>query len=386
MLRRALSALGVGGGPESFQEPLWRALAVFRMASLVQVFLLLGYNRHDYAHPVGAWLAGFLVAAWSVYSIYAYSRPFLRGWPLLTTDLLALGTATLASAPIVGHFALAAGTQTLPASAIAGPVVAWAIYGGRRIGAIAALILGGCDLFIRGNVDQNTITGTVLLLLAAIAIGHISRLGSVAEERLAEATRLEAATRERDRLARGIHDSVLQVLALVARRAEALGGEAAELGRLAGEQEVALRGLIGSASPDPGVRIGAADLRLALGGFASRDVSIVAPATAVSVPAHTCDEIVAAVGSALDNVRVHAGRAARAWILVEDEAGEVTVTVRDDGAGIPAGRLEEAEASGRLGVAQSIRGRMRDLGGAAVINSAPNQGTEVELRVPKVMP
>ena len=114
------------------------------------------------------------------------------------------------------------------------------------MGAIAALIIGGCDLFVRGNVDQNTVTGTVLLLLAALAIGHISRLGTVAEERLAQAAQLEAATRERERLARGIHDSVLQVLALVAHRAAALGGEAAELGRLAGEQEAALRTLIGS--------------------------------------------------------------------------------------------------------------------------------------------
>ena len=51
------------------------------------------------------------------------------------------------------------------------------------------------------------------------------------------AAQVEAATRERERLARGIHDSVLQVLALVRRRGEELGGEAAELGRLAGEQE-----------------------------------------------------------------------------------------------------------------------------------------------------
>ncbi len=385
MLHRILTALGVGGTTESFEEPLWRALAVFRMASLVQVFLLLIYNRREYAHPVAAWIVGLLIAAWSIYTIYAYSRIILRGWALLTADLLALCTASLASIPIVGHVALAAGTQTLPASAIAGPVVAWAIYGGRRIGAIAALIIGGCDLFVRGNVDQNTVTGTVLLLLAALAIGHISRLGTVAEERLAQAAQLEAATRERERLARGIHDSVLQVLALVAHRAAALGGEAAELGRLAGEQEAALRTLIGSTAPPLGAR-GVADLRPALTRFASRTVNIVAPATPVGLPGRTCDELVAAISSALDNVRRHAGADARAWVLVEDEVDAVTVTVRDDGAGIPAGRLAEAESDGRLGVAQSIRGRLRDLGGTVAISSLPGQGTEVELRVPRTAP
>ncbi|MFD0443738.1 ATP-binding protein [Streptomyces indonesiensis] len=91
----------------------------------------------------------------------------------------------------------------------------------------------------------------------------------------------------------------------------------------------------------------------------------------------------AAVGASLDNVRVHAGEDAHAWILLEDEPDAVMVTVRDDGPGIPEGRLADAEAEGRLGVALSIRGRLRDLGGTAEWISAPGQGTEVELTVPK---
>lgn len=66
-------------------------------------------------------------------------------------------------------------------------------------------------------------------------------------------------------------------------------------------------------------------------------------------------ELAAAVSAALDNVRVHAGEGAQAWILVEDEPDEVIVTVRDDGPGIPEGRLDQAEGEGRLGVALSIR-------------------------------
>ncbi|HCA87920.1 MAG TPA: sensor histidine kinase, partial [Streptomyces sp.] len=94
-------------------------------------------------------------------------------------------------------------------------------------------------------------------------------------------------------------------------------------------------------------------------------------------------ELAAAVGAALDNTGRHAGPEARAWILLEDEPDAVIVTVRDDGPGIPEGRLADAEREGRLGVAQSIRGRLRDLGGSAELLSVPGQGTEVELRIPR---
>jgi signal transduction histidine kinase len=103
----------------------------------------------------------------------------------------------------------------------------------------------------------------------------------------------------------------------------------------------------------------------------------------VRLAAGAAHEIEAAVAAALDNVRRHGGEGARAWVLVEDGPGEVTVSVRDDGQGIPAGRLEQAEADGRLGVAQSIRGRVRDLGGTVAIVSAPGEGTEIEMTVPR---
>ena len=57
--------------------------------------------------------------------------------------------------------------------------------------------------------------------------------------------------------------------------------------------------------------------------------------------------------------------------------------VRDEGVGMAPERLVEAAASGRLGVAQSIRGRVRDLGGSVSIVTAPGAGTEVEMRVPR---
>ncbi|NNG88659.1 sensor histidine kinase, partial [Streptomyces cacaoi] len=130
-----------------------------------------------------------------------------------------------------------------------------------------------------------------------------------------------------------------------------------------------------------------ADLRALLAPYAGARVSFAEPGAPVRLPARVAREVAAAVGAALDNVRLHAspqpGQEAQAWILLEDEPDAVLVTVRDDGPGIPEGRLADAEAEGRLGVALSIRGRLRDLGGTADLVSVPGQGTEVELRVPK---
>ncbi|HEY7717266.1 MAG TPA: ATP-binding protein [Pedococcus sp.] len=82
-------------------------------------------------------------------------------------------------------------------------------------------------------------------------------------------------------------------------------------------------------------------------------------------------------------MRRHAGDAAQAWVLLEDGGDAVAVTVRDDGVGMPPGRLAEAEAGGRLGVASSIRGRLRDCGGDAQWSSREGGGVTVRMRAPK---
>ena len=113
---------------------------------------------------------------------------------------------------------------------------------------------------------------------------------------------------------------------------------------------------------------------------------MITPAEPVRLGRSAAQEAALAVRAALDNVRQHCGPSAKAWVLVEDEGDQVTVTIRDDGPGIPAGRLAAAAADGRLGVSQAIRGRLRDLGGSADISSEPGTGTEVRLHIPSPRP
>jgi signal transduction histidine kinase len=319
---------------------------------------------------------------WSAVTIYAYSRATARRWPLLTADFLVTAACLLASLWVEGATLLSHSSPTLTIVWMVCPALAVSVAYGRGWGAAAALGIGMCDLAVRGPLNQATVTGTIVMIISTVATGHLARLGRQVQERLREVAELEAATRERERFARRIHDSVLQVLALVQRRGTEIGGEAAELGRLAGEQEVVLRAMV-HPMPAQDVHTGWIDLRSALSALASLNVSLAGPETEVWLPARIAGELAVAVKSALDNVRRHAGPDARAWILVEDEPAAVRVTVRDDGPGIPAGRLEEAAAQGRLGIAQSIQGRLRDLGGAAILTSIAGQGTEIALELPK---
>jgi len=370
----------------AFEMPMWRALAVFRLAALAYAGTLVTWKWRDYAHPPLGWLVLAVMIAWTAVAILAYAKPALRRWPLLGADLGVVLASLLASRYVVGKEGFDAGIPTIPVTWHAAPVLAWAVCGGRRRGVVAAVLVGGCEVAVRAQTKQfSTLTGTFLLLVAAVTVGHVARLAVQSQERLQEAVRLEAANRERERLARGIHDSVLQVLALVQKRGLELGGEAAELGRLAGEQEAALRTLVTSGPLPPAwvAASGPVDLRAALARYASPDVTVAAPAGPVLLPRGAAEALLAAVAAALDNVRRHAGPQARAWLLVEDEPAAVTVTVRDDGPGVPAGRLAQAVAEGRLGVAQSIRGRIVELGGSVTITSAPGQGTEIELRAPR---
>ncbi|WP_372339623.1 MacS family sensor histidine kinase [Nocardiopsis sp. CC223A] len=373
--------------------------------------MLLVQHHEHLTRPWLGWTVLVAMAAWTVVSSSAYARPELRTRRLVLADLAVAFTCLFATALAATPFYL---TQAPPLSGywFAGAALAAGVVWGRRGAGVVAVLYGVADLTLRvimgAPVTPATARGVVLLLLAGLAVGYMARVAGQAEERFARAVALEARLREREQLARSIHDSVLQVLTLVSRRGAEAGGEAAELGRLAGEQEVRLRAMITDGltdltgttgvPADPGTARAAAapgpvdaavppdteiDLRDPLRRLESVRVSVSAPATPVPLPGRDAAELLAAVEAALANVELHCPLGTRAWILVEDEEDAVTVTVRDEGPGIPEGRLEEAGREGRLGITQSVRGRLRDLGGTVEVFSAPGQGTEVEMRLPR---
>ncbi|WP_079313320.1 DUF5931 domain-containing protein [Microbispora sp. GKU 823] len=238
------------------EGPFWRAIAVFRVASLAYAALLV-LRAGGYARPAVAWAVVGVMAVWTV--VMLVPRAAARRGPLLAADLLVTVGCLLATPYAQSRGDMLAGAIPITATWVAGPVLAYGVARGRRAGAVAAAVMSAADLWLRsGNgVDLASIpvNGAVLMFMAGVVVGHVARLAREAEERMRRAARIEAAGRERERLARGIHDSVLQVLALVQRRGAEIGGEAAELGRLAGGAGAALRALVQAPpvadAPDP---------------------------------------------------------------------------------------------------------------------------------------
>ena len=171
--------------------------------------------------------------------------------------------------------------------------------------------------------------------------------------------------RERDRLARTVHDGVLQTLSYIHRRGTDMGGEVRELATMAAEQERLLRTLVSGVSTPPPDQVveGEVDLRASSAATPRARCRWPPRPTPVMLERQVAEELAAAVREVLDNVRRHAGDGASAWVLIEDHDAHVVVTVRDDGVGVAPGRLAEAAAAGRMGVANSIHGRISDLGG-----------------------
>ena len=89
------------------------------------------------------------------------------------------------------------------------------------------------------------------------------------------------------------------------------------------------------------------------------------------------EALVGAIGEAATNAAKWSG-CSTVSVFVEVADGEVQAFVRDTGVGFD----PNAIAEDRLGVRESIHGRMERVGGTAEIITAPGEGTEVRLAVP----
>ncbi|BCQ10550.1 hypothetical protein JMUB5695_04008 [Mycobacterium heckeshornense] len=371
-------------GPDP-TAPLWRAAQAFRLLSWLYA---LGFQiavNSDLQRPGLAWLLFGLLTGWSVVCAVVYLNGFgaRARWVLAEIVVVVL---LMWSNKIVASPHWAAENQTWPTTLWASnPTISAALQFGPAAGMLTGLAVIATNFAVKQYVSLNLGHNATLIIEVALglAVGMAAQTARRAHDQLQHAARLSAAVEERERLSRHVHDGVIQVLALVAKRGREIGGATAELAELASEQERALRRLVSSAEFSLDRSAATVDLRTLLSRRENDRVSMSLPATAVMVDQHVAAELDAAVANALDNVRAHAGPDARAFVVVEDLGDAVTVSIRDDGVGIAPGRLEEAARQGHIGISKSIVGRIVSLGGSARLHTEVGEGTEWELSVPR---
>ncbi|TPX04779.1 histidine kinase, partial [Schumannella luteola] len=98
----------------------------------------------------------------------------------------------------------------------------------------------------------------------------------------------------------------------------------------------------------------------------------------VLLPSEVLDAFLLALAECLENVRRHSG-VTEAHVTITEDDSTVRAMVTDAGVGFAIADIDEA----KLGFAESVVARLRDVGGNARLFSAPGSGTTVVLEVPR---
>lgn len=362
---------------------LLRIVVVFRIVGavwLVSLSLLTLFVSDPQIASVGArtaiiWSAIVIAVVWTAVTVVlAYRNPaILTRWTFLAVDLILALWVAMTPGLVRADVFFAGGYPISSPFLIAATKGVTATVGPALLVAVSSAV--GTS-FANARVLEVLAVNFVSPLVLAWAFGSIKEQDArrrEAEEALAvERTKLARAD-ERAEMAAHLHDSVLQTLALIQRRAP----DNRAVTRLARRQERELRAWLGGDPPlATGNTMSSAVLRTAEEVENEYDV-LVEVSTAGD---HELDDRAAAVVLAAREALKNAARFSgveRIFILAETSGETLRVVVRDQGDGFD----PDAVSADRRGIRESIVGRMERVGGTAAIRSSPGSGTEVVLEV-----
>jgi signal transduction histidine kinase len=251
---------------------------------------------------------------------------------------------------------------------------------------------------IWGTFAPVLIGGLLLLFLVQVplawSMARSLRQGQEERERLLQRA-IDASDAERRRIARDLHDGVVQSLAGVSysltAAAERIGDEpdTSELGtalRLAAadtrQSMRDLRSLIVEIAP-PNLHEEGLDSALGelVAPLAADGVETIVDVDDDVVPSADTQTLLYRVAQeAVRNVAAHA-HATRLTLSLARDDGRARLVVADDGRGFSTDQLERRRQEGHLGLTL-LTGLVADAGGRLVVASTPGQGTRVEAEVP----
>ncbi|WP_239117052.1 ATP-binding protein [Planotetraspora phitsanulokensis] len=231
------------------------------------------------------------------------------------------------------------------------------------VGAVGFLAASGELAKARtGLVFTAVVVGGILMIAAPYLASLVKELQRERTERIRQEERAEVAAH--------VHDSVLHTLTLIQRNAS----DAREVTRLARSQERELRNWLYQPKQDADATLAAAVRRVA----AEEEDAHGVPIEVVCVGDCELTDGLVALLHAARQAMVNAAKYSESPVIsvyAEVEADEVTVFVRDRGKGFVLDDVPED----RMGIRQSIIGRMERHGGSARVRTEPGDGTEVML-------
>jgi signal transduction histidine kinase len=364
-----------GGGVE---RGVLIGLAGLRWAAWLGLAGVALFNLHHDRHPVIVILAiiatGAVTAADQVVLMGPRWQEALR--PGLVATEVAVATLVVGADGWV-HQAQASG-QTIagiwPLNAILLAAVAGGVVWGIGVGVLlavarfVAIVVGSGSAGPAGrDLLGASTTGLSWVVFGAVC-GTIIVLLRRAQHQLAEA---EA----RDRIARDLHDGVLQTLALIERRSDSV-----DIARLARDQERDLRSYL-FGDHERSDNLPAALRRAGARAEQSWPATEVTVTVTDDVPVLRSAQVEAVVGAAteaLTNAAKH-GQAGHVVVFadVDESTGGLFISIKDDGRGFDPVTVKEG-----VGMSRSIRGRVEALGGRVQFASSVDDGSEVRIAVP----
>ncbi|MFC5339095.1 ATP-binding protein [Leucobacter denitrificans] len=246
----------------------------------------------------------------------------------------------------------------------------------RVLAALALVAVGVLMFFVTSDAPSTwTVITAALAVLAGVALAIAPWLLRLNRELIAERAG-HAREAERSEIAAHLHDSVLQTLALIQQRSE----PGSEVARLARGQERELRDWLFRAG-DGGAQTPRESLASELRAHAAvleNDHAVRFETVSVGEEVVAPEAIVAAAKEAMLNAARHAG--GNVTVYAEVSPYRVAIDVTDRGPGLDLNALPD----GRMGVRESILGRMSRAGGSANIVAGPGgTGTSIRLEMPR---
>jgi signal transduction histidine kinase len=247
-----------------------------------------------------------------------------------------------------------------------------------RVLLAALLLVSGLITLINGHHPTALLRplAGVVLVIAGMFVAFGPWWLRIARDLVVE-RQARARAEERADMAARLHDSVLQTLALIQRRAD----DPQRVVQLARAQERELRSwLFDGRAP------GSLDVTTLADGIGLIQQEVEAQygiaVEAVTVGDCELDDDLGALLAAAREATVNAAKWSGADVVslfAEVEPSAVSLFVRDRGKGFDPG----AVPGDRKGLAESIHGRMARRGGSATVRSVPGEGTEVSLTMPR---